>query len=165
MENLTETNLFTHSPIHLFTLKHAAFTLAEVLITLGIIGVVAAITIPTVIQKYQEKVTVTRLKQTYSIFSQAVELAQVDYGDINFWNKEVFQDEQELVDLFYKRITSHLDNVKNCEVSDVYSFCKDLSGKYKTLGGQRTAVTAETAHSGILKNGGNFLNLSFKIWG
>lgn len=29
-----------------------AFTLAEVLITLGIIGVVTAITIPTLIQKY-----------------------------------------------------------------------------------------------------------------
>ena len=107
--------------------------MAEVLVTLGIIGIVAALTIPSLIQKHQEKVTVTRLRQTYSIFSQAVELAQIDYGDINFWSDEVSQDEQELVDLFYKRITSHIDTVKNCEVSDVYSFCKDLSVKYETL--------------------------------
>ena len=138
---------------HCNNLRKVAFTLAEVLVTLGIIGIVAALTIPSLIQKHQEKVTVTRLKQTYSIFSQAVELAQIDYGDINFWSDEASQDEQELVDLFYKRITSHIDTVKNCEVSDVYSFCKDLSVKYETLDGQRTSVTAMTAHSGILKNG------------
>ena len=42
--------------------KFVGFTLAEVLITLGIIGVVAALTLPSVIQKYQKKVTVERLK-------------------------------------------------------------------------------------------------------
>lgn len=46
-----------------------AFTLAEVLITLGIIGVVASMTMPSLISKYQERVFVERLKQTYSIFS------------------------------------------------------------------------------------------------
>lgn len=45
-----------------FSLKKAAFTLAEVLITLGIIGVVAAMTMPSLIQNYQEKATVTKLK-------------------------------------------------------------------------------------------------------
>ena len=40
-----------------------AFTLAEVLITLGIIGVVAAITIPGLITKYQKLVTVVKLKK------------------------------------------------------------------------------------------------------
>ena len=49
----------------------AAFTLAEVLITLGIIGVVAAMTMPSLIQNYQEKATVTKLKKFYSLVSQA----------------------------------------------------------------------------------------------
>lgn len=40
-----------------------AFTLAEVLITLGIIGVVAAMTLPTLVQKHQEKVTIAKLKK------------------------------------------------------------------------------------------------------
>ena len=35
------------------------FTLAEVLITLGVIGIVAAMTIPTLVNNYQEKVTVS----------------------------------------------------------------------------------------------------------
>ena len=48
-----------------------AFTLAEVLITLGIIGVVAAMTMPSLIQNYQEKATVTKLKKCYSLVSQA----------------------------------------------------------------------------------------------
>lgn len=53
------------------SLKKAAFTLAEVLITLGIIGVVAAMTMPSLIQNYQEKATVTKLKKCYSLVSQA----------------------------------------------------------------------------------------------
>ena len=43
------------------------FTLAEVLITLGIIGVVAALTLPSLIQNYKEKATVTAVKESYSI--------------------------------------------------------------------------------------------------
>lgn len=54
-----------------FSLKKAAFTLAEVLITLGIIGVVTAMTMPSLIQNYQEKATVTKLKKCYSLVSQA----------------------------------------------------------------------------------------------
>ena len=40
-----------------------AFTLAEVLITLGIIGIISAITIPTLIIKYQKMVTLNKLKK------------------------------------------------------------------------------------------------------
>ena len=49
--------------------KHA-FTLSETLITLGILGMVASMTLPAVVNKYQEKVTVTKLKKIYSVFSQ-----------------------------------------------------------------------------------------------
>ena len=44
-------------------LKKFAFTLAEVLITLGIIGVVAAMTMPALVANYQKTVTVNRLKK------------------------------------------------------------------------------------------------------
>ena len=47
---------------HCDKLRRAAFTLAEVLITLGIIGVVAALTLPTLIQNHQKQVYVTQLK-------------------------------------------------------------------------------------------------------
>ena len=62
-----------------------AFTLAEVLITLGIIGVVAAMTLPTLIQKQQEKVTVARLKKIYSVLQQSYMLMELNYGSIDTW--------------------------------------------------------------------------------
>ena len=47
--------------------KFYAFTLAEVLITLGIIGVVAAMTMPTVIKNYQKKQDATQMRKTYAV--------------------------------------------------------------------------------------------------
>ena len=70
---------------NLVSSKKAAFTLAEVLITLAIIGIVAAMTIPTLISNYQEKATVTRLKETYSMLSQAYQFAVNDYGNTASW--------------------------------------------------------------------------------
>ena len=52
----------------------SGFTLAEVLITLGIIGVVAAMTLPTLIQKNQETELTTRAKRMYSEVNQAIKL-------------------------------------------------------------------------------------------
>ncbi len=63
-----------------------AFTLAEVLITLGIIGVVAAMTIPVLVQKHQEQENIVKLKKFYSTFSQAIEHAKVDYGEMSEWS-------------------------------------------------------------------------------
>ena len=57
---------------HFDNTRRAAFTLAEVLITLGIIGVVAAMTMPTLINKTQNKQLETAFKVAYSTFSQAV---------------------------------------------------------------------------------------------
>ena len=61
------------------------FTLAEVLITLGIIGIVAAMTIPTLISKYQKKQVVSQLKKEYTTLAQAVQLSTIDNGEITSW--------------------------------------------------------------------------------
>ena len=63
-----------------------AFTLAEVLITLGIIGVVAALTMPSLVANYKEKQTVVKLKKVYSVLSQAYESASNDNGTPDNWN-------------------------------------------------------------------------------
>ena len=63
-----ELNVLTSYRLNDFT-KKAAFTLAEVLITLGIIGVVAAMTIPTLISKYQEKVLENHFKKSYAMLN------------------------------------------------------------------------------------------------
>lgn len=63
--------------------KHA-FTLAEVLITLGIIGVVAALTLPSLIAKHQNQVHVNRLKKMISMLENGVRQAAADESvDIN----------------------------------------------------------------------------------
>ena len=60
------------------THNKAAFTLAEVLITLGIIGVVAAITIPNLIAAHQKKAAVTGIIAAQSILNQAVKMYAQD---------------------------------------------------------------------------------------
>lgn len=60
--------------------NYTAFTLAEVLITLGIIGVVAAMTLPALVNKYKERELITQVKKTYTSINQALALAQVKYG-------------------------------------------------------------------------------------
>lgn len=63
-----------------------AFTLAEVLITLGIIGVVAALTIPILVQNADERATITALKKAYSTLSQAYNIAVQDNGTPDTWS-------------------------------------------------------------------------------
>lgn len=61
-------------------IKLKAFTLAEVLLVLSVIGVVAALTIPTLIQKVSNDQYVAKLKKQYSTISQAFNLVLNDYG-------------------------------------------------------------------------------------
>ena len=67
-------------------INNKGFTLAEVLITLGIIGIVCALTIPTMMQKQKEKATITALKKAYSVLSSAYALAVQENGDPRNWN-------------------------------------------------------------------------------
>ena len=57
------------------------FTLSEVLITLGIIGEVAVMTIPNLIQHYQQQATVNKLKKVISVLNQAYRLSFDDVGE------------------------------------------------------------------------------------
>ncbi len=65
--------------------NHRAFTLAEVLITLGVIGIVATMTIPNLVQNYKKREYSTRLKKFYSMMSQAIKLSEVDNGPSSQW--------------------------------------------------------------------------------
>lgn len=56
------------------------FTLAEVLVTLGVIGIVAALTIPALISKYQMKVFETAFKKQYSVLNNTLDFLQLEEG-------------------------------------------------------------------------------------
>ena len=78
INNFSET-VFSRFTSH-FSHKRTAFTLAEVLITLGIIGIVAAITLPTIINNYRIKVLENQFKKADSIIQQAVQKTANEYG-------------------------------------------------------------------------------------
>lgn len=67
------------------TSRYLAFTLAEVLISMAIIGIVAEMVIPELVETSEEKIAVTQLKEAFSIFSQALKMAEIDNGSIASW--------------------------------------------------------------------------------
>lgn len=69
------------------------FTLAEVLITLGIIGIIAAITLPSLIGHYKQKVLQEQFKTAYSLLQQAYLKIQADWGytpNCYYWDKNPY---------------------------------------------------------------------------
>ncbi len=108
------------------------FTLAEVLITLGIIGIVAAMTMPSLIQKHQEKVTVAKLKKVYSVLSQALLQACNEYGTPDSW--ELAKLGEPSVNAAPK-IKQFLKVADDCGVNDCENYSISV-GHFYTLNGK-----------------------------
>jgi len=66
------------------------FTLAEVLITVGIIGVVAALTIPVLIQNYQQKAQIIQIRKVVSDFENAADMLITEEGKSNLGTTSLF---------------------------------------------------------------------------
>lgn len=73
--------------VHWNNSRKIAFTLAEVLITLGIIGVVAAMTMPSLMQNYKRQQATARIKKFVSVINQALISAENDLGPREDWVK------------------------------------------------------------------------------
>ncbi len=118
--------------------RNMAFTLAEVLITLGIIGVVAAMTMPSLIQKYQEKVTVAKLKKVYNIMSNGYIRAKSDYGTMDMWELGIDKGDSidkvsKIIDIFSKYIKIVSKCNSNCKNWDVYNLNGQLDNTDKYM--------------------------------
>ena len=92
-----------HSPLttHHSLKQKLAFTLAEVLITLGIIGIVAALSFPTIIANSKKSEISARLKKFNTIMSQCVLLSEQDNGPAEEWSSPRGYDTFDL-DSFFK---------------------------------------------------------------
>ena len=112
-----------------FSLKLSAFTLAEVLITLGIIGVVAAMTMPSLITNYRVKETVSKLKKVNTIFNNAFLQAKEENGEISDWGLsnstlDTDTDDGSIAnsnygrDKFLEILSRHLKTISMCKYSD-----------------------------------------------
>ncbi|MCD8024175.1 MAG: type II secretion system GspH family protein, partial [Candidatus Gastranaerophilales bacterium] len=98
-----------------------AFTLAETLITLAIIGVVAAMTIPGVLNHTKETQLRTGLKKAQSVLSEALELMMYDTGILP--NQENYSTYEFLITL-----KTYLSGLKDCGKDS----CNPSSNGYRT---------------------------------
>lgn len=136
-----------------------AFTLAEVLITLGIIGVVAAMTIPSLIQSYKEKATVTAVKQSYSIFAQALKMVTIDNPDLSALTDSSLS-AKENSQIMFNEISKHIKKVKSCDVGG-----RCMASTYVNINNQilprKNWEDENNLVTGVLANGTGFwiLNL------
>lgn len=104
--------------------KYNGFTLAEVLITLGVIGVVAALTIPTLMSKISEQQNRTALKEFYSLLSNASANIR---NDNNGTLVGLCSDNTCFKNLY----KIYLSNTKECDQGDVTDKC--WTSSWKTL--------------------------------
>ena len=120
--------------LRLFLRRIDAFTLAEVLITLGIIGVVAAMTMPSLITAKQEKATISTIKKNYSIFANALLMAQNDNGELYTWGITKDADGLNLVS---SNLKPYLKIIEDCGVGEKSDCAPGDNGKFKDLAGNK----------------------------
>ena len=94
--------------------------MAEVLITLGIIGVVAAMTLPTLFGNIQKRQTVSRLQKVYAELKQAVKISSDENGDPSGWDYTLTNEE------FIKRYFAPYLKISVVNVDHTYT---DLKGR------------------------------------
>ena len=68
--------------------QRKAFSVAEVLITLGVIGVIASIVLPMVKLKYQEITTVAKVRKVYALLNKGYEASIQRFGPVRYWALE-----------------------------------------------------------------------------
>lgn len=93
------------------------FTLAEVLITLVIIGIIASMTIPSVINDQKDKEILARLKKSYSTLSQVMMLSQSFNGLYTGWGLQDNNDDSSR-NTFENYIAPYLSRTKYCVNED-----------------------------------------------
>lgn len=122
-----------------------AFTLAEVLVTLGIIGVVSAMTVPTLMQNYQRKSYVTQLHKVYNELQQAALQYQTERNAVNLKEAGIRNDDS--LDLFVK---SKFKIVNDC--GEKSTPCLAPNSEYKKLSGNEAVGSTQT-HFVALQSG------------
>lgn len=94
-------------------MKKNAFTLAEVLITLGIIGVVAAMTMPSLNQKLEDQRNMSTLKKAYSVLQQATNLAISEHEGPEYWG--MVDNSVESVTNVYNYYRPYFNMMRECQ--------------------------------------------------
>ena len=140
--------------------RSKGFTLAEVLVTLGIIGVVSAMTVPSLMQNHQRKTYVTQLHKFYNILSQALVQYQNDKNALNL--KEAGLTSLDALDEFFqnyfKIVSSCNSNVTPCFASEY----KNMLGKTYKVGLEHHITLADGTSVAYSCHGGD--NIVFTVY-
>ena len=115
-------------------MKKSAFTLAEVLITLGVIGVVSAITLPIIHSKIQNYVLKNRFKKVYNTYYSAIQMIYTEngynfdcaYGDNFNWSG---------CPNFFRELAKNLKYTKYCQNNALSNGCIPKYTKYYRIDG------------------------------
>lgn len=130
-------------------IRKMAFTLAEVLITLGILGVVTVMTIPSLINNYQMQQTTLGVKKFYTIMTQAIKSSEIDNGSMIDWNiptSNVFADSQNYFETYLKPYLNVI--YQNTQVNVykepwVNNYIKYLNGTYLSISGGQEFILVD----------------------
>lgn len=126
-------------------MKNKAFTLAEVLITLGIIGVVAAMTLPTLINKQDEKARITSLKKAYTVLNQAFMMAYEKEGTPDTWSDGNWIGANG-AQIIFEKVVPFLKIIKKCDNTNTKQ-C--FAAKYYTINNDGNKVVETSDINGF----------------
>jgi len=131
------------------------FTLAEVLVTLGIIGVVSAMTLPTLVKNHQRQVYVTQLHKVYNELNQAFSRVINDSNAVNLRESQFGREGGAYV------LRNYLKTVKTCNDNN---FTECFADEYKNLNGQtlRTRNVIVPGDCAVLASGAS---VCLATWG
>ena len=119
-------------------MKRKAFTMAEVLITLMIIGVIAAMTIPTLQKNAEQQELAAGCLKAYSTLNNAISRMTVDYGALG--SNSNWKD----VSKFTNNIVNYLNVAKKCDSSNKYECFLDTGVEAMNGGANGYEVTANS---------------------
>ena len=139
--------------------RKSAFTLAETLIVMGIIGVVAALTLPNLNSSTGDKEKVAKVKKIYQNLNDAFGRAEAVYGPLDEWCVNPSGDYCNT--RTFERITEFMKYSKKCTISDNCSFKYDKNGsggtnsKHAVLlaDGSMIEISTDRANNNIRKVG------------
>ena len=141
-------------------IRKPAFTLAEVLVTLGIIGIVAAMTLPMLAKNYQFYVRQQQFKKAYAAMSVAIQKTQIDMGEgIKCHYVNGVWDFNAMIDCewFYDELMKNLVVLKFCEDNALEKGCipkemKTIEDLYLDVYGQEISQETLRGCGGFSKN-------------
>ncbi len=117
--------------------KTIAFTLAETLVVMGIIGVVAALTIPNLNQSTGDREKVAKVKKVYSNLEDAFGRATAVYGPADEWCINFNEYSKDCSQRLADRMTEFMKVSKICESEETACFAY---GSYVRLDGKNYSV-------------------------